>query len=127
MKHTVLFLVCIGFFILFVGCGGKKTETDTVEEEIKVVEVEHVAVVTTGRANDGRPVYLIPFTALFMRGQLEGVQVVGDEGIVSVRWIRTGNISDGSVEVLSGLGEGERVIAPYVMGLREGAKVTVKQ
>ena len=62
-----------------------------------------------------------------MRGQLEGVQVVGDDDIVSVRWIRTGNISDGNVEVLSGLGKGEKVVAPYVRGVQEGFQVTVKQ
>ena len=126
MKHTV-FLACIGLFILFTGCGGKKTKTTSAGGEPRVIEVENVVAVQTATGSDGRPVFLVPFSALFMRGQLEGVQVVGDDDIVSVRWIRTGNISDGNVEVLSGLGKGEKVVAPYVREAQEGFQVTVKQ
>ena len=126
MKH-IAFVAGIGLFFLLAGCTGKKSETDSAKGKIKVVEVERVATVKTGMVRDGRPVFLIPASALFMRGQLEGVQVVGDEDIVSVRWIRTGNVSGDEVEVLSGLAEGEKVVAPYVRGLQEGFQVTVKQ
>ncbi len=126
MKHTVFFTF-IGLFLLFAGCGGKDAETDTAKEEIRVVEVGHVATVTAGTASDGRPVFLIPSSALFMRGQLEGVQVVGDDDIVWVRWVRTGDVSGNEIEVLTGLEEGEKVVAPCVKELQEGYKVTVKQ
>ncbi len=126
MKHTG-FVACIGLFLLLAACGGKKVETDRERKDVKVVEVEQVESVTTGTASDGRTVLLIPSSALFMRGQLEGVQVVGDEGTVSFRWIRTGNVSGEEIEVLSGLGEGEMVVAPYVRGIQEGYQVTVKQ
>ncbi len=126
MKHTVL-LACIGLLILFTGCGGKETETAKVGGEVRVVAVERVVTAQTVVADDGRSVLLVPSSALFMRGQLEGVQVVGDDGVVSVRWIRTGNVSGDDVEVLSGLGNGEKVVAPYVREVREGFQVTVKQ
>ena len=105
MKHIV-FLACIGLFILFTGCGGKKTETTSAGGGPRVIEVENVVAVQTATGSDGRPVFLVPF---------------------SVRWIRTGNISDGNVEVLSGLGKGEKVVAPYVREAQEGFQVTVKQ
>lgn len=126
MKH-IAFVAGIGLFFLLAGCTGKKSDTDSAKGKIRVVEVERVAKVKTGMVRDGRPVFLIPASALFMRGQLEGVQVVGDEDIVSVRWIRTGNVSGDEVEVLSGLAEDEKVVAPYVGGHQEGFQVTVKQ
>ena len=126
MKH-IAFVAGIGLFFLLAGCTGKKSDTDRAKGKIRVVEVERVATVKTGMVRDGRPVFLIPASALFMRGQLEGVQVVGDEDIVSVRWIRTGDVSGDEVEVLSGLVEDEKVVAPYVGGLQEGFQVTVKQ
>ena len=126
MKHTV-FVACIGLFILVSGCGSNRTETAKVAKEVRVVEVENVVEVQTSTSSDGRSILLIPSSALFMRGQLEGVQVVGDDNIVSFRWIRTGSVSGKNAEVLSGLGTGEKVIAPYVGGLQEGFQVTVKQ
>ena len=62
MKHTV-FLACIGLFILFTGCGGKKTETTSAGGEPRVIEVENVVAVQTATGNDGRPVFLVPFSA----------------------------------------------------------------
>lgn len=126
MKHTV-FVACVGLFILIAGCGGSRTETGNDRGEVRVVEVENVAAVRTSTSGDGRSILLVPSSALFMRGQLEGVQVVDDEGIVSVRWVRTGNVSGEDVEVLSGLGKGERVVAPYVGGNEEGFQIKVKQ
>ncbi len=126
MKHTVL-VACVGLFVLIAACGGEKNETGTVKREVRVVEVENVAEVEVSTSDDGRSLFLVPSSALFLRGQLEGVQVVGDEGIVSVRWVRTGNASGELVEVLSGLGKGEKVVAPYVSGVEEGFQVKVKQ
>lgn len=126
MKHTV-FVACVGLFVLIAGCGGGKNEPGDVQREVRVVEVENVAEVQASTSDDGRSALLVPSSALFMRGQLEGVQVVDDEGIVSVRWVRTGNASGENVEVLSGLGKGEKVVAPYVSGVAEGFQVKVKQ
>ncbi|UZJ37450.1 hypothetical protein [Prosthecochloris sp. SCSIO W1103] len=125
MKHTIFF-ACIGLFVLFTGCGGKKTESSNVGGESRTVVVESIATVQLGTAGDGRPMLLVPSGALFMRGQLEGVQVVGDDDIVSIRWIRAGKAVGDYTEVLSGLGTGEAVVVPYVKGVREGDNVTVK-
>ena len=126
MKHTVLF-ACLSLFVLLSGCGSDKPEEATIGTGPEVAEVENISVAEVATAKDGRPVILIPFSAVFMRGQLEGVHVVGGDGIVSIRWIRTGNVSGENVEVLSGLGEGEKVVAPYDRNVQEGFQVTVKQ
>ncbi len=125
MKHTI-FLGCIGLFLLFTACRGDKPETAAVDVQPEIVEVENVAVTELATAREGRLVLLIPSSSVFMRGQLEGVQVVGDDNIVSIRWIRTGKVSGDNVEVLSGLGMGEKVVVPYVRGVQEGFQITVK-
>ena len=112
---------------LLAGCGGKKSGAPGETALPEVATVQGVAVVSAVAGEDGRTKLAIPGSALFMRGQLEGVQVVGPDSIVSVRWIRTGNVLDGSVEVLSGLDEGEKVVTPHDAAVREGFKVTIKQ
>lgn len=57
-----------------------------------------------------RKALLVPEPSVVRKGQLTGVFVVGADAIVSYRLIRTGKTFDGKVEVLSGLGEGEKVI-----------------
>lgn len=71
---------------------------------------------------------LMPPGALVRRGEVEGAYVVGAEGSLSFRYLRTGSpAADGRVPVLAGLGEGERVAidpnaaaALYKMQPREG-------
>lgn len=53
---------------------------------------------------------LIPEGAVRRTGQLENVRVVLD-GKSTLRHVRTGKIHDGSIEILSGLKEGERVLS----------------
>ena len=125
MKHTIIF-ACVGLFVLFAGCGGKKIESTNAEGERRTVVVDNIATVRLGTASDGRQVLLVPSNALFMRGQLEGVQVVGDDDTVSIRWVRAGKTVGDYIEVLSGLGAGESVVVPHVKGVREGDNVTVK-
>ncbi|MCW8795759.1 MAG: hypothetical protein OQK67_01690 [Chlorobium sp.] len=126
MKHS-LFLVSIGFFLLFSGCGGNKTETPEAGREHVTVQVESIMTVGSAIERDGRSVLLVPSSALFMRGQLEGVQIVDSESVLSIRWIRSGNVFGESVEVLSGLEAGERIVVPYDATAREGNTVTDKQ
>lgn len=55
-------------------------------------------------------VIVIPFDAVKIVGQLESVKVL-ENGAVTVRHIKTGRkLPDGTVEILSGLSEGEKVI-----------------
>jgi len=61
-----------------------------------------------------KEVVLLPLKAVVERGQLTGVYVVDDRGIISYRLIRTGMRYDGGVEVLSGVHLKERVITEGV-------------
>ena len=126
MKNRA-FLICMVFLPLLAGCGGKKSGTPGETVPPEVVAIRGMAVVSAIAGEDGRTRLAIPETALFMRGQLEGVHVVGPDSVVSVRWIRTGSVFGETVEVLSGLDEGEKVVAPYDAVVREGYKVTIKQ
>ncbi|HSB56002.1 MAG TPA: efflux RND transporter periplasmic adaptor subunit [Gemmatimonadales bacterium] len=57
-----------------------------------------------------RRAILIPVSALVREGDLTGVRVQSPSGAV-LRWLRLGEERDGKVEVLSGLGVGDVVIA----------------
>ena len=60
------------------------------------------------------------------RGQLQSVFVVED-GIARTRLVtHRANARADSVEVLSGLSEGEKVIVPDSAGLADGARVEVR-
>ncbi|CAN5474326.1 efflux RND transporter periplasmic adaptor subunit [soil metagenome] len=65
----------------------------------------------------------VPETAIVERGQLTGVYVVGADGKVNFRIITTGKTSEGAVEILSGISEGDEVASSDVKRLSDGAKV----
>ncbi|GBC83335.1 Toluene efflux pump periplasmic linker protein TtgG [bacterium HR10] len=65
----------------------------------------------------------IPRTAVLQRGQLTGVYVVDEEGAARFRLITLGKVYGDRVEVLSGLTEGERIVAENPHGIREGDRV----
>ena len=82
-----------------------------------------------GRAVFGmgsRKVVAVPSAALIERGQLQSVLVVED-GVARTRLVTTGRRSGEAVEVLSGLSEGEKVVAPLPAALADGARVEVRQ
>ena len=54
---------------------------------------------------------LVPQTALLHRGQLDAVYVVGKGEIASLRYVTLGKPSANDIEVLSGLENGERIVA----------------
>jgi len=53
----------------------------------------------------------VPRTALLHRGQLDGIFVVGKDGIASLRYVTLAKPADAEIEVLSGLANGERIVA----------------
>ncbi len=53
----------------------------------------------------------IPQTALLQRGQLDAVYIVNKDGLATLRYVTLGNPSSGNVEVLSGLSDGDRIVA----------------
>jgi multidrug efflux system membrane fusion protein len=76
-------------------------------------------------ARGSRTVVAIPNAAIVERGQLQSVFVVEDASAHS-RVITTGKRVGGAIEVLSGLSEGEKVIAPPPATLSDGARVEVR-
>jgi len=65
---------------------------------------------------EARDVLVIPGSAVGRLRQLQFVRVVGDDDRIGLRLVRVGRTMDGSVEVLSGLSEGERVLRDYEAG-----------
>jgi len=61
--------------------------------------------------------------AVVERGQLQGVYVVGQDGIARFRLIRTGALRQDGIEVLSGLSSGERVVLKGVERVTDGARI----
>lgn len=57
-----------------------------------------------------RAALTVPGKAVTERGQLEAVFVVGEDDLARLRLVRTGQVHGDRIEVLSGLGEGERVV-----------------
>jgi RND family efflux transporter MFP subunit len=70
-------------------------------------------------------VVAVPAAAISETGQVQSVFVVED-GVARVRLITRGRQKDEQVEVLTGLGGGEKVISPRPAGLRDGARVEVR-
>jgi len=70
-----------------------------------------------------RSVLHVPQAAVIERGQLQGVYVVGQDGIARFRLIRTGAAHQGAVEVLSGLTPGEQVIVAGLEQVKDGARI----
>jgi RND family efflux transporter MFP subunit len=70
-------------------------------------------------------ILVIPNEALVNRGQLEMVMVVNSNR-VELRLVRTGKRFEQVVEILSGVTEGEQVVAESAAALRDGQPVTVR-
>jgi multidrug efflux pump subunit AcrA (membrane-fusion protein) len=70
-----------------------------------------------------QPLLLVPVEALVRRGQLTGLYAVSHEGTALLRWIRTGKTHGDSVEVLSGLSDGEKYILSSEHRLYDGALI----
>jgi len=69
---------------------------------------------------------LINRSAVIIRGQLTGLYLVDSDNIAHFRLIRPGKSSGDSVEVLSGLKEGDRYVAEPVPALVDGARVIIQ-
>jgi RND family efflux transporter MFP subunit len=67
----------------------------------------------------------VPVDALLERGQLQSVFVMED-GFAHNRLVTTGRRESQTIEILSGLSEGERVVSPMAAGLADGVHVEVR-
>ena len=65
----------------------------------------------------------VPRPAVVERGQLDGVFVASPQGVLEFRLVKTGAELGDRVEILSGLGEGDRVAISQISQLRDGARV----
>jgi multidrug efflux pump subunit AcrA (membrane-fusion protein) len=65
----------------------------------------------------------VPRAAVIERGELEGLFVVGAQGSVEFRLVKTGKPLGERVEIVSGLAENERVATTQLDKLRDGARV----
>ncbi len=72
-----------------------------------------------------RKALVAPWSAVVEQGQVQKVFVV-DGGVARGRMITTGARQDGTVEILSGLSAGEKVVAPVPAQLADGGKVEVR-
>jgi multidrug efflux pump subunit AcrA (membrane-fusion protein) len=70
-----------------------------------------------------RKVLAIPQVAMTQQGQLTGVFVVDHSGVARLRLIKAGNRFGDSVEVLSGLTEGEQIVSEGVATMKDGTRV----
>jgi RND family efflux transporter MFP subunit len=62
------------------------------------------------RGDESEGALMVPQSAVFRRGQLEGLFIVDSSNTARLRWVRTGVRENGSVEILSGLNPGEQVV-----------------
>ncbi len=67
-----------------------------------------------------RSAVMAPKAAIGRRGQLQFAYAVGQNGVLQLRALRTGQEYDGYVEVLSGLNPGDHVTVSGFEGLSEG-------
>ncbi len=70
-----------------------------------------------------REVLAVPPSAIVRKGQLAGVYVVSEAGVITYRLIKEGPVRAAGVEVLSGLKPGERVITAGVERAVDGGVV----
>jgi len=69
------------------------------------------------------PMMLIPVSAVVPQGQLTGVFIVDDNQIARFRLMRTGRRFGDSVEVITGLDNGQRFVVKSPPTLTDGARV----
>lgn len=78
-------------------------------------------------ASGNKIVMALPKNSIIHRGQLEGVYTINRRNEAVLRWVRTGKTFGDHIEILSGLKNGERVIASSESVLKDGMKVEVAQ
>lgn len=70
-----------------------------------------------------RKVLTVPRAAVVVQGQLTGVYALEAGGVARLRLIQLGGATGDRVEVLAGLGPGDRIVAGGVSQVRDGARV----
>ncbi len=79
-----------------------------------------------GRASfsaEQKETLVVPATALFERGELSCVYVVGEDDVARLRLVTTGKAYGNKVEILGGLDAGERVVSDGTERVKDGCFV----
>jgi len=105
------------------GCGKEQQQSSGREKEEIPLPVERIVSVESNADASGNVVLLVPRRAVFHQGELAGVYAVGNDGHISVRWVRPGRIEGESRVILGGLDAGEEIVGSFNAPLREGARV----
>lgn len=66
---------------------------------------------------------MVPSSAMVEHGELQGIFVITPEGTAEYRLVKTGKTLGSQVEILSGLGAGEKIAVSQIDQLRDGARV----
>ncbi|VBB04978.1 rnd efflux pump membrane fusion protein barrel-sandwich domain [Lucifera butyrica] len=72
--------------------------------------------------NETQAAAIVPLSAIYQTGDTPCVWVVTGE-TVTLRQVKTGKFGNGTVEIVSGLQQGDRIVTAGVHKLREGQKV----
>jgi hypothetical protein len=118
-KKFIPLLVTI--LLLVAGCGNQEQGAKISRSQEAPVAVENITVRVV-KADEGE-ILLVPAKAVFHKGELSGIFVVGADNCLSLRWISTGRSMNNDLVVLSGLDKGERVAGSYSPALHEGVTV----
>ena len=70
-----------------------------------------------------RRALLVPNTALLKKGQLTGVYTVDEQDIITYRLVRVGKHLNDTIEILSGLKEGEEIIVEGIERAVDGGRL----
>jgi multidrug efflux pump subunit AcrA (membrane-fusion protein) len=65
---------------------------------------------------------VVPRSGVIERGELTGLYVVGSDSLARLRWVKVGRRLGESIEILSGVTSGERLLADASTGI-EGARI----
>ena len=98
------------------------TRTFKVEADLKLEGLKSGMLAKVFIPQEAR-IVAVPETALYKKWDLTGVWVVGEDGTLSLRFVRTGRRFDGKVEILAGLNGEERIVVRGVERVCEGCRI----
>jgi RND family efflux transporter MFP subunit len=116
-----------GIVVQIVPAADSGTRTFAVKLELPVTANLRSGLFGRARfARGQRESILIPHTAILDRGQLRGVYVIGSDQVASLHYVTLGKRIGSDYEVLSGLDDGDRIIAEPRDREFSGCKIEVK-
>lgn len=107
-----------------VPAGDPQSRTSTIKIDIPSRPRLHSGLYGKARFPRGKKEVLrVPAEAVVENGQLVGLYVVDEKGVVRLRLVTTGKRYDRKIEILSGLTAGDRIVVRGVGEISEGSRV----